>query len=142
MQLTSFTDYALRTLVFMASIEKDKLTNISQVTALFGVPRNHMMKVINRLGQLGYIETIRGRNGGIRLLLSAEMISVGQVVRDLEPLMLVNCSVEFCHITPACRLKETLNQAKLAFLAELDKCSIQSLIEDNQALLILLTPDI
>lgn len=138
MHLTSFTDYALRTLIYLASLPQGELTNITRVTELFGVSRNHMVKVINRLGQLGYIETVRGKNGGIRLLQPAQAITVGQVVRDIEPMTLVNCSSEFCHITPACRLKEALATAKRAFLAELDDCSIQSLIDDNQPLVTLL----
>ncbi|CAM4291693.1 nitric oxide-sensing transcriptional repressor NsrR [Vibrio agarivorans] len=138
MHLTSFTDYSLRTLIYLASLPQGELTNITHVTELFGVSRNHMVKVINRLGQLEYIETVRGKNGGIRLLKPAHEIKVGQVVRDIEPMTLVNCSSEFCHITPACRLKDKLNQAKLAFLAELDDCSIQSLISDNAELVTLL----
>lgn len=139
MQLTSFTDYALRTLIYLASLPKDELTNITEVTDLFGVSRNHMVKVINRLGQLGYVHTVRGKNGGICLMKPAKAITIGGVVRDLEPLDLVNCSVEFCHITPACRLKEKLAQAKMAFLAALDDCTIEDLITDNSDLLILLT---
>lgn len=139
MQLTSFTDYGLRTLIFLASLPEGELTNITEVTRLFGVSRNHMVKVINRLGQLGYIQTVRGKNGGIRLLQAPTAITVGQVVRDLEPLELVNCSVEFCHITPACRLKDRLTKAKQAFLNELDTCTIDALINDNRELMILLT---
>ena len=139
MQLTSFTDYALRTLIYLASLPKDELTNITEVTDLFGVSRNHMVKVINRLGQLGYVHTVRGKNGGIRLMKAPQEITVGGVVRDLEPLDLVNCSVEFCHITPACRLKEKLAKAKMAFFAELDGCTIEELLSDNSELLILLT---
>ncbi|MGR5252609.1 nitric oxide-sensing transcriptional repressor NsrR [Vibrio astriarenae] len=138
MHLTSFTDYSLRTLIYLASLPQGELTNITHVTELFGVSRNHMVKVINRLGQLEYIETVRGKNGGIRLLKPAHEIKVGQVVRDIEPMTLVNCSSEFCHITPACRLKDKLNQAKLAFLAELDDCSIKSFISDNAELVTLL----
>ncbi|OOF01878.1 MULTISPECIES: nitric oxide-sensing transcriptional repressor NsrR [Salinivibrio] len=139
MQLTSFTDYGLRTLIFLASLPEGELTNITEVTRLFGVSRNHMVKVINRLGQLEYIQTVRGKNGGIRLLQAPTAITVGQVVRDLEPLELVNCSVEFCHITPACRLKDRLAKAKQAFLNELDTCTIDALINDNRELMILLT---
>jgi len=139
MQLTNFTDYALRTLIYLASLPEGELTNITEVTDLFKVSRNHMVKVINRLGQLGYVHTVRGKNGGIRLLKSPDSISVGQVVRDLEPLDLVNCSVEHCHITPACRLKEKLAKAKSAFLKELDDCTIESLLTDNSELLVLLT---
>ncbi len=138
MQLTSFTDYALRTLIYLASLPKEELTNITEVTELFGVSRNHMVKVINRLGQLGYIQTVRGKNGGIRLMKPACEISVGGVVRDLEPLELVNCSTDFCHITAACRLRDKLAKAKSAFLAELDSCTIDELLRDNAELLILL----
>ena len=138
MQLTSFTDYGLRTLIYLASLPENQLTNITEVTDLFSVSRNHLVKVINRLGQLGYIQTVRGKNGGIRLNRSASTISVGEVVRDLEPLVLVNCSTEFCHITPACRLKERLVRAKQAFLAELDQCTIDDLLSDNAELMILL----
>ncbi|MDR9825910.1 nitric oxide-sensing transcriptional repressor NsrR [Vibrio sp. FNV 38] len=138
MHLTSFTDYSLRTLIYLASLPKGELTNITHVTELFGVSRNHMVKVINRLGQLEYIETVRGKKGGFRILKPADSITVGQVVRDLEPLTLVNCSSDFCHITPACRLKDRLHQAKLAFLSELDDCTIKSLVTDNTALVTLL----
>lgn len=138
MQLTSFTDYGLRTLIYLASLPENQLTNITEVTDLFSVSRNHLVKVINRLGQLGYIHTVRGKNGGIRLNRPASTISVGEVVRDLEPLVLVNCSTEFCHITPACRLKERLARAKQAFLAELDQCTIDDLLSDNAELMILL----
>ncbi|MGR5540844.1 Rrf2 family transcriptional regulator, partial [Vibrio campbellii] len=86
MHLTSFTDYSLRTLIYLASLPQGELTNITHVTELFGVSRNHMVKVINRLGQLEYIETVRGKNGGIRLLKPAHEIKVGQVVRDIEPM--------------------------------------------------------
>ncbi|MBE4593337.1 transcriptional repressor NsrR [Vibrio navarrensis] len=138
MQLTSFTDYGLRTLIYLASLPENQLTNITEVTDLFSVSRNHLVKVINRLGQLGYIQTVRGKNGGIRLNRPASTISVGEVVRDLEPLVLVNCSAEFCNITPACRLKERLARAKQAFLAELDQCTIDDLLSDNAELMILL----
>lgn len=139
MQLTNFTDYALRTLIYLASLPEGELTNITEVTELFKVSRNHMVKVINRLGQLGYVHTVRGKHGGIRLLKLSNAISVGRVVRDLEPLDLVDCSVEHCHITPACRLKEKLAKAKSAFLKELDDCTIDSLLTDNSELLVLLT---
>ncbi|GEM76801.1 nitric oxide-sensing transcriptional repressor NsrR [Vibrio sagamiensis] len=138
MQLTSFTDYAIRTLLFLASLPKNELTNITEVTNLFGVSRNHMVKVINRLGHLGYIQTVRGKNGGIRIMKPANAIVIGRVVRDLEPLELLNCSIEVCHITPACRLKSKLEQAKMAFLSELDNCTVADLLNDNSELLLLL----
>jgi Rrf2 family nitric oxide-sensitive transcriptional repressor len=134
MQLTSFTDYSLRALVYMASLPNNELTNISQVTAVYGVSRHHMVKIINRLGQLGYIETIRGKNGGIRLAKSAFDISVGEIVRAVEPMQLVDCSEKACVITSACRLKHILQSAQSQFLAELDQHSLGSLLENNAPL--------
>ncbi|MGL5044908.1 MAG: nitric oxide-sensing transcriptional repressor NsrR, partial [Plesiomonas sp.] len=115
MQLTSFTDYGLRALIYMALLPEGKLTNISEVTQAYGVSRNHMVKIINQLSHMGVVEAVRGKNGGIRLGRPAAQICVGDVVRGLEPMQLVNCSSEFCHITPACRLKQILADAAAAF---------------------------
>ena len=95
MQLTSFTDYGLRALIYMASLPDGKMTSITEVTDVYGVSRNHMVKIINQLSHLGYVEAIRGKNGGIRLGKPANTIGIGEVVRALEPLTLVNCSGEF-----------------------------------------------
>ncbi|MGF1684395.1 nitric oxide-sensing transcriptional repressor NsrR [Photobacterium minamisatsumaniensis] len=138
MQLTSFTDYGLRALIYLATLPEGELTSITKVTEVYGVSRNHMVKIINKLGQLGYVDTVRGKNGGIRLGMPAERIVIGDVVRAIEPLQIVNCSEDFCHITPACRLKEVLFSARQAFLAELDQHTLSSLIDDNPPLRVLL----
>ncbi len=116
MQLTSFTDYGLRALIYMASLPEGRMTNISEVTTVYGVSRNHMVKIINQLSRAGYVAAVRGKNGGIRLGKPANTIRIGDVVRELEPLTLVNCSSAFCHITPACRLKQALSKAVNSFL--------------------------
>lgn len=67
MQLTSFTDYGLRALIYMASLPDDQMTNISQVTEVYGVSRNHMVKIINQLSRAGLVTAVRGKNGGIKL---------------------------------------------------------------------------
>lgn len=67
MQLTSFTDYGLRALIYMASLPDGKMTSISEVTEVYGVSRNHMVKIINQLSRAGYVAAVRGKNGGIRL---------------------------------------------------------------------------
>ncbi|OBT16383.1 transcriptional repressor NsrR [Vibrio sp. UCD-FRSSP16_10] len=139
MQITSFTDYAIRTLIYLAALKDDELTNITQVSEVFGISRNHMVKIVNKLGQKEFIHTIRGKNGGIRLNRPASEINIGSVIRELEPLTVINCSPEFCHITPACRLKSYLHRAKEAFLAELDRCYLDDLLDDNSELLILLS---
>ncbi|WP_064575184.1 nitric oxide-sensing transcriptional repressor NsrR [Hafnia paralvei] len=134
MQLTSFTDFGLRALIYMASLPADQMTNITQVTDVYGVSRNHMVKIINQLSRAGFVTAVRGKNGGIRLGRAAKDIRIGDVVRELEPLTLVNCSREFCHITTACRLKQVLQKATQAFLAELDQCTLADLIEENSPL--------
>lgn len=134
MQLTSFTDYGLRALIYMASLPEGRMTSISEVTDVYNVSRNHMVKIINQLSRLGYVTAVRGKNGGIRLGKPAREIRVGDVVRDMEPLSLVNCSQEFCHITSACRLKLALSKAVKCFLQELDNITLAELIEENQPL--------
>lgn len=134
MQLTSFTDFGLRALIYMASLPPDKMTSITEVTQVYGVSRNHMVKIINQLSRAGFVTAVRGKNGGIRLGRPAKMICIGDVVRELEPLSLVNCTQEFCHITPACRLKSVLQKAIAAFLAELDDCTLADLVDENQPL--------
>lgn len=138
MQLTSFTDYGLRALIYLATLPEGELASISKVTDVYSVSRNHMVKIINKLGQLGYVETVRGKNGGIRLGMPADKIILGDVVRAIEPLQIIDCSESFCHITPACRLKGILSAARSAFLTELDQHTLTSLIEDNQPLRVLL----
>ncbi|WNN43919.1 nitric oxide-sensing transcriptional repressor NsrR [Winslowiella toletana] len=134
MQLTSFTDYGLRALIFLASLPADQMTSITEVSETYNVSRNHMVKIINQLSRSGYVTAVRGKNGGIRLGRPAAQIIIGEVVREMEPLQLVNCSSEFCHITSACRLKKALYDAVQCFLQELDKYTLADLVEDNHPL--------
>lgn len=134
MQLTSFTDYGLRALIYMASLPEGRMTSISEVTDVYGVSRNHMVKIINQLSRAGFVTAIRGKKWRIRLGKAANTIRIGDVVRELEPLSLVNCSSEFCHITPACRLKQALSKAVQSFLTELDNYTLADLVEENQPL--------
>ncbi|KQN47214.1 MULTISPECIES: nitric oxide-sensing transcriptional repressor NsrR [Rahnella] len=134
MQLTSFTDYGLRALIYMASLPDDQMTNISQVTDVYGVSRNHMVKIINQLSRAGLVTAVRGKNGGIKLGKPAQTIRIGDVVRELEPLSLVNCDSDFCHITPACRLKQVLHTAVEHFLDELNQYTLADMVKDNSPL--------
>jgi Rrf2 family nitric oxide-sensitive transcriptional repressor len=133
-QLTSFTDYGLRALIYMAALPDDQMTNISQVTEVYGVSRNHMVKIINQLSRAGLVTAVRGKNGGIKLGKPAETILIGDVVRELEPLTLVNCAQDFCHITPACRLKQVLHTAVEHFLDELNQYTLADMVKDNSSL--------
>lgn len=132
MQLTSFTDYGLRALIYMATLPEGKQTNITEVTDTYGVSRNHMVKIINQLSRAGFVAATRGKNGGIRLGMAPEKIVIGDVVRKMEPLQLVNCGE--CSITPACRLRKALNNAVQLFLDELDNYTLADLVKDNEPL--------
>lgn len=139
MQLTSFTDFGLRALIYMATLPAGQMTNITQVTDTYGVSRNHMVKIINQLSRLGYVAAVRGKNGGIRLGKPASEIVIGHVVRQMEPLQLVNCDA--CAITPACRLRQALKTATEQFLRELDNYTLADLVKDNHPLYKILLPE-
>ncbi|MBT0719955.1 HTH-type transcriptional repressor NsrR [Tatumella sp. TA1] len=129
MQLTSFTDYGLRALIFMASLPADKMTTITEVSELYAVSRHHMVKIVHKLSQEAFIKSSRGKQGGIRLARPADRINIGDVVRRLEPLQLVDC--DHCLITPSCHLKRILSQAMKEFLAELDKYTLADIADDR-----------
>lgn len=134
MQLTSFTDYGLRALVYMAALPAGQMTTITEVTEIYGVSRNHMVKIINQLGHAGLVTAIRGKNGGIKLAMPANTIRLGDVVRKMEPLTLVNCSPEACVMTKACRMKAAFGRAIQLFLGELDNHTLADMVDDNTLL--------
>lgn len=131
MQLTRYTDYGLRVLTFLA-IRPESLATIEEISDAFGISRGHLMKVVHELGQAGYLETLRGRGGGIRLARPAERIKVGDVVRRMEGRMvLVECfdpATSQCRIEPACGLRPILDEALAAFMETLDGYSVADLV--------------
>jgi len=137
MRLTVHTDYALRVLMYVAVREQPRPT-ISAIAASYGISRNHLMKVVHQLGVAGYLETVRGKNGGLRLARPPEAIRLGEVIRSTEPdLVLVPCFDPVnaaCAISPACRLREALHQAQAAFLAVLDGYTLADLVANREAL--------
>lgn len=141
MQLTVFTDYALRTLMGLGAVAPEKLT-VGQLSAAYGISAHHLLKVVNELAALGYVETVRGHAGGARLAQPPEQIRIGEVVRQMEPdLGVVPClrSGEApCVIAPACRLKRVLADATSRFLAELDGHTLADLLGPRRKLQALL----
>lgn len=136
MRLTLHTDYALRVLMF-AAIKGDALSTIAEIVERFDISRGHVMKVVHRLGRLGYLETIRGKNGGIRLARDPRDINLGAVVRDIEgELNLLGCleGEGYCRIQQCCVLKGALRDATKAFLATLDGFSLADLVRPRPAL--------
>ena len=137
MRLTLHTDYALRVLMF-AGAKGDALSTIGEIVQQFDISRGHVMKVVHRLGQRGYLETIRGKNGGIRLARKPGQINVGAVVRDMEDeLDVLGCledGEEYCRIQRCCVLRSALRDATNAFLATLDRYTLEDLTRPRRAL--------
>jgi Rrf2 family nitric oxide-sensitive transcriptional repressor len=139
MQLTLYTDYSLRLLIYLGSHPEG--ATIPQVSCAFGINRNHLVKVAHHLGRLGYIKTTRGKSGGLRLNVPAEKLVVGHVVRAVEDMRLVECFNRDggrCPITPVCKLKHVLFEAQQAFLATLDQYTLADLLQQPEELRALL----
>lgn len=141
MRLNLQSDYALRLLMHLA-VNPDQLITISEVAKAFGISKNHLMKVAHIMSREGYIKTVRGRTGGMRLGRTAAGIGVGEVIRHMEAdFALVECmpsGADGCGITPACRLKVVINEALESFWAILDQYTIRDLVENNDDLRVLL----
>ncbi|MBG1231391.1 Rrf2 family transcriptional regulator [Aestuariivirga litoralis] len=137
MRLTRFSDYALRVLIFAAT-RPNELVTIAQVSAAYGISRNHLMKVTHRLATGGYLETVRGSGGGLRLARAAAKINIGSVLRATEERSeLVECAnraTNTCVIAPACALKHALFDALEAFYARLDKVTLADITRNPGAL--------
>jgi Rrf2 family nitric oxide-sensitive transcriptional repressor len=144
MQITAFSDYALRVLLYLGLQTSDRLATIQEIAAAYAIPQNHLMKVVRQLGIKGYIETRRGKGGGIRLLQRPEDIVIGQVLRDTEDnLNLVECfspADSHCVIQPACRLQGILHGALAAMFAELDRHTLAELLQPRGRLRGVLAP--
>lgn len=131
MRLTDYTDYSLRVLIY-AAVHADELVTIQHIADAFGIPKNHLVKIVHRLGQAGYLQTVRGRSGGIRLGRPAGGINLGEVIRTMEPdFGLVECFQDgnHCVITRACGLRGVLHQALQAYFDVLDGYTLQDLVE-------------
>lgn len=128
MQLTSFTDYALRVLIYLARAPEPGMVTITEIAGHFQVSRAHLVKVANTLSNNGFVETLRGKGGGMRLARPAHTIGIGEVVRVTEPHMnLVECfdaKTNQCVIVRGCFLKAILYESRQAFMASLDKYTL------------------
>jgi len=135
-RLTLHTDFALRVLI-QVGLNDGKLTTINDIAQSFGISKPHLMKVVNDLSRKGYLDTVRGRNGGIRLMCEPRYINIGQVVRDTEDqLDVIGCLEHrgYCCIERVCVLRGALRDATQAFLAVLDTYTLVDLIKPQRAL--------
>jgi Rrf2 family nitric oxide-sensitive transcriptional repressor len=137
MKLTTFTDYSLRVLIYLAT-DTTRRATIAEIAASFDISENHLVKVVHFLGKQGWIETVRGKGGGILLALPVEKVNVGKVVRDTEGADLpAECFSEDggrCVITGPCRLRGVLGEAVQAFYAVADHYTLEDLSRNRQTL--------
>jgi Rrf2 family nitric oxide-sensitive transcriptional repressor len=143
MRLTAFSDYTLRTLMYLA-LRPEALCTIDEIAAAYGISANHLTKVVHQAAQAGEVKTVRGQRGGLRLARAAETINVGTVLRRTEPdLEIAPCfgSGSACAIQPACVLQNVLGDALSAFLAVLDRTTLADLVRPRRRLSKLLQLD-
>jgi Rrf2 family nitric oxide-sensitive transcriptional repressor len=140
-RLTVYTDYALRMLMYLA-LKEDQLATIAEIAESYDISKNHLMKVAHQLGVAGYVETVRGRGGGLRLAKPIEAIGLGEVVRYTEPDMaIVSCFEPVgapCAIQSCCVLKRALKKARDAFIEVLDGYTLADLVRPQARLTSLL----
>lgn len=136
MRLTRFTDYSLRALMYLC-VRDGENSSIAEIARAYAISEHHLTKVIHRLGQLGLVQTTRGRNGGLRLGCPPEEIGLGQVVRQTEEdLALAECFGKgCCVITGVCELQCVLHEALQSFLQVLDRYTLADLVRPRAAAL-------
>jgi Rrf2 family transcriptional regulator, nitric oxide-sensitive transcriptional repressor len=142
-QLTYFSDYAMRLVLYLA-MHQDRLVSIQEVSRAYGVSSHHMVKVVKRLIAHGLVASVRGRRGGLRLNRPPDQIRIGELVRLTEPhLDIVECFDEArntCPIEPACGLKGVLGEARDAFMRVLDERTVADFLPRAEALIQLWNP--
>ncbi|HEY3327786.1 MAG TPA: Rrf2 family transcriptional regulator [Novimethylophilus sp.] len=134
MHLTAFSDYSMRVLIYLA-LQRGQLATIAEIARAYGISENHLMKVVHHLAQRGYVETVRGKGGGLRLVRDPDSVNIGVLVRDTEGnASLLECldAESSCCIQPACRLVGILREAQAALFAVLDKYTLADLLHKKE----------
>jgi len=139
MQLTQYTDYSLRVLIYLSQKKTGELATISEIAEFYGISRNHLVKVVHNLATYGFIHTMRGKNGGMCLARPADEINIGEVVRQTEPNFDIaecfNKESNTCVISPICALKSILGDARTSFIQTLDRYTIANALNPQHGLL-------
>jgi Rrf2 family nitric oxide-sensitive transcriptional repressor len=133
MQLTNFVDYGLRSLMYLA-FQSDKLCTVKEISEYYDISHNHIVKVVHRLSQLGYITSSKGKGGGIKIAPHSFNLKIGDLIKELEPTMhLVECfnkDSNTCKITNFCQLKHYLYDANEAFIKSLNHYTLADAIKN------------
>jgi Rrf2 family nitric oxide-sensitive transcriptional repressor len=142
MRLTTFTDYALRVLIYVAAHPQKRAT-IAETARAFDISEHHLTKVVQHLGREGFLTNLRGRGGGFVLSREPAQINVGAVVRSTEqgePAECFDASANRCTVAPACRLKDVLAEAVESFYTTLDHYTLADLVANRRAIVRLMFP--
>jgi Rrf2 family nitric oxide-sensitive transcriptional repressor len=135
MRLTQFSDYSLRTLLYL-SVHQDRSVPLAEIARAYGISYYHLVKVTGSLVEMGSVAAVRGRTGGFRLAKEPDEINVGAVIRRTEPdFYLVECfdgTTDRCPITPACKLRSILKEAQRSFLDVLDRYTLADFLANTR----------
>lgn len=134
MRITQFTDYSLRVLLYLGL--KEGLATISEISAAFNISSNHLVKVVHRLSQDGLVKSYKGKNGGIELSVDPEQLRIGELVRRIEPMILLECfdrATNTCPIQGACQLEHALYDAQKAFIESLNRFTLADYLKMGPA---------
>ncbi len=133
MQLTLFTDYGLRSLMYMTA-HQDRLSSVREIAEHYDISRNHLVKVVHKLAQLGYVESSKGKGGGIRLAQDPETLKLGDLIKQLEPMNMVECfdsKTNTCRMISSCELKHYLAEASQSFITTMNKYTLADTVKDR-----------
>ncbi|WP_137936894.1 Rrf2 family transcriptional regulator [Chitinivorax sp. B] len=129
MQLTRFTDLGLRVLMYLTYRDRTAFVTIGEIAEQFEVPHNHLIKVVNKLGKLGWLHATRGRNGGLKLVADPQYLKLGTILRELEgSTQLIDCESPPCALKAGCRLKSALDVGLEAFYRAMDDVRLADIV--------------
>lgn len=144
MRFTRYTDFAMRVLMYLGLREEGNMSTIKEIAERYDISENHLMKVVHQLGRHGFVTTVRGRQGGMKLAQAPSAINLGDVVRRCEEDMrLVECfdaTTNTCPIADICALPPILDEALDAFLGVLDKYTLRDILAPSSQLSAILLP--
>ena len=122
MQLSQFTDFGMRVLMYLSYRDREDLVTITEMADKFSAPRNHLTKVVNRLVKLGWVHSTRGRNGGVQLAIAPELLGIGSIIRNLEAHdEAIDCTKTPCPLRGHCRFKVMLDQGMQQYFQSMDQ---------------------
>lgn len=137
MQLTQFTDFGLRVLMYLGYRDRKELVTISEIADTFSTSRNHLTKVVNRLVKLGWVHATRGRNGGLKLSIEPELLGIGTIIKKLEAHeSSIDCDKTPCPLTGNCHLKSMLDKGMLQYYQWMDQYTLADTLKDPSGNLI------